>query len=326
MEENTQAIFPVMKDGKYGFIDRSGQVITDFEFDGASDFSEGLARIFVGNKVGFVNIKGEVVILPKFDMAMNFSDGLAACRVGGKAGYINKEGKFAINPAFNRVTDFAYGAALVFEDVSSKGSFIDKQGNVLVTGKNFMVSRYSEGLINCGENSEWGYINLTGHFVIPATYQYTREFSEGKAAVSPKKSSSGKPNRKGLYGFINKNNEMVIPPVFNGADIHFSEGLCAVWDKGYGYIDDKGTLVIPCDFNLGQHFSEGLAVFEPKGKGKTSKYGYINKAGDITIEPIFTSAESFKNGLASVIVSNKYQEYKYGYIDKEGNFVWEPTR
>jgi hypothetical protein len=99
--------------------------------------------------------------------------------------------------------------------------------------------------------------------------------------------------------------------------------MCAVWDNGYGYINDNGQLVIPCDFYLGQHFSEALAVVKPNGKDKS--YGYIDKTGAMTINPIFTVAESFKNGLASVTIGKKHEDFKYGYIDKRGSYVWEPS-
>jgi hypothetical protein len=208
------------------------------------------------------------------------------------------------------------------QEVVSTGCFIDTSGAIKLTGKNFLVSKYREGLINCSENGDWGFIDVNGSFIIAPTYQYTREFSEGKAAVSPKR-INGKGNKKELYAFINKNNEMVIPPLFSGADIHFSEGLCAVYDKGYGYIDNVGRLTIPCDFYLGQPFSEGLAVVRQSGK---SNYGYIDKSGTMTIKPTFTLAEGFKNGLASVTIGKEYNEFKYGYINKNGNYIWEPSR
>jgi hypothetical protein len=324
MTDTKQHLYHVIKDGKSGFINNKGHVVIDFEFDGASSFSEGFARIFVGGKVGFIDTTGNIVIQPKFDSALGFSEGFSVVTIGDKQGYINTQGDVAIRPSFYQADDFENGIARVMEDVVSKGSFIDKQGKVILNGRNFLVSKYSEGLINCSDKGNWGHINLEGHFVIPSIYKYTREFSEGKGAVSPKKDINGKPNRKDLYGFINKYNEMIIPPTLQGSDIHFSEGLCAVWDNGYGYIDDIGNLTIPYEFDLGQHFNDGLAVFKPKGKNK--KYGYIDKSGHVIVEPIFTSADDFENGLASVIIGKEYEQYKYGFIDKKGNYIWEPTR
>lgn len=324
MTDPNQHLYHVIKDGKSGFINNKGQVVIDFEFDGASSFSEGLARIFVGDKVGFIDVKGNVLIQPKFDAALGFSDDLSVVTVGDKQGYINKKGEIVIKPVFYNASSFENGIARIMENILSQGCFIDKQGKVILTDRNFLVSKYSEGLINCSENGDWGYINLKGNFIIPATYKFAHEFSEGKAAVSPKKDAKGKPNKKGLYGFIDKYNTMVIPPLFQGSDIQFSEGLCAVWDNGYGYIDSIGNLVIPHEFDLGEHFTDGLAVFKPKDKNK--QYGYIDKTGRTIIEPIFTSADNFENGLASVTIGKGYNQFKYGIIDKKGNYIWEPTR
>lgn len=315
-------LFQVTKDGKSGFINDKGQVVIDLVFDGVSSFSEGLARIFVGDKVGFIDTKGHIKIQPKFNTASEFSEGLAYATTGNKYGYIDTLGNFVIEPNYYSCSAFENGYALVMQEVVSTGCFIDKLGIIKLKGRNFLVSKYSEGLINCSDNGDWGFIDINGNFIIAPTYKYTREFSEGKAAVSPKK-ISGKANKKELYAFINKDNEIIIPPLFTGADIRFSDGMCAVWDKGYGYIDKSGQLVIPCDYYLGQHFSEGLAVVKPNGKDKS--YGYIDKTGTMTIKPTFTLAESFINGLASVTVGKKYEEYRYGYVDKSGNYVWEPT-
>jgi hypothetical protein len=316
-------LFQVRKDGKSGFINDKGQVVIDLVFDGVSSFSEGLARIFVQNKVGFIDTKGNIKIQPKFDTVSEFSEGMAYAKIEDKFGYIDTSGEFVIQPKFYRCWYFENGYALVMQEVISKVCFIDKSGTIKLDGRNFLVSKFSEGLINCSDNGDWGFIDINGNFIIPPTYKYAREFSEGKAAVVPQK-INGKANRKDLYAFITRDNEIIIPPLFTGADIRFSEGMCAVYDNGYGYINDNGQLIVPCDYYLGQHFTEGFAVVKPSGKGKS--YGYIDKTGAMTIKPIFTLAESFKNGLASVTIGKKYEEFKYGYIDKSGNYVWEPTR
>lgn len=316
-------LFQVKKDGKSVFINDKGEVVIDLVFEGVSSFSEGLARIFVGGKVGFIDTEGNIKIQPMFDTASGFSEGKAYATTGDKYGYIDTTGNFVIEPKFYRCWNFENEYALVMQEVISTGCFIDKFGGIKLNGRNFLVSKYSEGLINCSNNGNWGFIDINGNFIIPPTYNYAREFSEGKAAVTPKK-INGKANRKELYAFINKENEMIIPPLFKGADIRFSDGMCAVYENGYGYINNKGQLVISCDFYLGQHFSEGLAVVKPNGKG--NGYGYIDKTGTMMIKPNFRLAESFKNSLALVTVGKEYEQFKYGYIDKSGSFVWEPTR
>ena len=52
----------------WGFINREGKY-----FDNVWDFSEGLARVRIGNKWGYINRAGEVVIEPQFYRASDFS-------------------------------------------------------------------------------------------------------------------------------------------------------------------------------------------------------------------------------------------------------------
>jgi hypothetical protein len=265
-----------------------------------------------------------VVIPPIYDNALRFREGFAVVTQGDLEGYIDKTGNIAIELQYYQANEFNDGLALIMKTNMSRGTFIDKTGSTILTGKIFLVSRYREGLINCADNENWGFIDRKGEFIIPSIYKYASPFYEGKAAVVPKKDINGKANSKSRYGFINMDGEMIIPPLFDGADIKFSEGYCAIWNKGYGYIDTKGEIVIPCDFDYVDHFSEGLAVFQSKGRNKN--YGFIDKTGKTVVKPIFTVAEKFEHGLASVIVGKEYEEYRYGYINKEGDYVWEPSR
>ena len=48
------------------------------QFDYASDFSDGLARVEINDKSGFVNKTGKMVIPCKYEGASDFSEGLAS--------------------------------------------------------------------------------------------------------------------------------------------------------------------------------------------------------------------------------------------------------
>jgi hypothetical protein len=323
-------LFLVRKDGKFGFINDRGHVVIDFVFENVSPFFEGLARIVINDKVGFIDTKGNIKIQPQFASAFNFSEGLAIAELDyGYYGYIDASGEFAIKPKFFSCHNFENGYALAKHDPASRFYFIDKFGNIKLKGRDFGMSSYRDGLINCPHNGfffgrgNWGFVDINGDFVIRPTYKFAKEFSEEKAAVVPKK-INGKANIKNRYAFINKKNEIIIPPLYVETDLRFSEGMCTVYDNGYGYINNNGQLIIPCDYYAGRHFSEGLAVVVPKGESK--KLGYIDRTGAFKIKPIFAYAESFKNGHASVTIGDKYEELKYGYININGDYIWEPTR
>lgn len=322
MDLNNKNLYHIIKDGKSGFIDSKGKIIIDCVFDGASTFSEGLARIFVNGKVGFIDTGGNVVIAPQFENAFGFSNGYAVATVDGAKGYINTSGEFTINPTYYNATDFNNEIALIQPDIISQSFFINKSGEIILNKFNYLISEYKEGLINCSNNDGWGFIDLNENFIIPPIYSYSLPFNEGLAPVILKKSK--KNQKKDFFGFINKSNEIVIEPIFNGVDVKFSEELCAVYDSGFGYINKNGELVIPYEFDIGEHFKDGLALVKEKGKNK--KYGFINKKGNLQIPPIYNHADSFENGLASVIIGKEPSQFKYGFIDKKGNYIWEPTR
>ena len=61
------------------------------QFDDAESFSDGLARVKIGDKYGYINQEGQYVIKPKFDDIGSFSDGLARVKFGEKWGYISRE-------------------------------------------------------------------------------------------------------------------------------------------------------------------------------------------------------------------------------------------
>lgn len=68
----------------------------------------------------------------------------------------------------------------------------------------------------------------------------------------------------------------------------FHEGLAKVQNWKYGFINIKGEVVVPLEWDNSEYFSEGLAVVE-----KDEKYGYINKAGELVIPLVWNFAFPF---------------------------------
>jgi hypothetical protein len=63
-------------------------------FDEAETFSEGLAKVKIGNKWGFIDDDGKIAIKPIFDEVASFNDSTAWVRIGKQVGYIDEAGKF----------------------------------------------------------------------------------------------------------------------------------------------------------------------------------------------------------------------------------------
>lgn len=65
----SNTLFLSKKDGKYGFINRAGEVVIDYQYDDATEQNEyGFAGIKKDGKWGSINSKGEVVIEPTYNL------------------------------------------------------------------------------------------------------------------------------------------------------------------------------------------------------------------------------------------------------------------
>ncbi|HEU0137527.1 MAG TPA: WG repeat-containing protein, partial [Flavobacterium sp.] len=125
------------------------------------------------------------------------------------------------------------------------------------------------------------------------------------------------------WGYINDKGKIIIKPQFDEAG-KFSEGLALVSiGLNKGFINDKAEFIIEPKYRCAFSFSEGVA---PVAEDCRGSWGYIDKKGATVIEPRFDWAGQFSDGLAKVLVSldKNSSEGKTGYIDKTGKFAIEP--
>ena len=162
---------------KYGFIDKSGKMVIELQFDWVSDFSEGLAKVEKDGKYYFLDKNGKVVFeLSKYDYVNvgDFSEGLALVAEDGEStvsnlgfiiphkmyGFIDKSGKVVIEPQFYDVLDFSEGFTRV--EIARTGLY---------------------GEPPRADDYNWGFIDKSGKVVIEPQFNYVSAFSEGLACV-----------------------------------------------------------------------------------------------------------------------------------------------
>jgi hypothetical protein len=179
------------------YIDKTGKIAINTEVHGGEPFSEGLARVRLGNnKYGYMDKTGKFVIQPQFPSSeagyeSGFSDGLAVVKIGGKEGYIDKTGKVAIRPQFDRADRFWNGMACVAlgKYPQIRFGFIDKTGKYAINpqfeaaGSYARVGGFSEGLAAVRTGGKWGYVDQSGKFVINPQFDDANEFVDGLAPV-----------------------------------------------------------------------------------------------------------------------------------------------
>ncbi|MDR1706316.1 MAG: WG repeat-containing protein, partial [Clostridiales bacterium] len=91
-----EGLAPVIKDDKWGFIDKTGKVVVPLEYDQVYSFSEGLAPVIKDGKYGFIDKTGKVVVPLEYDDVYNISEGLATVMKDDKWGFIDKTGKVVV--------------------------------------------------------------------------------------------------------------------------------------------------------------------------------------------------------------------------------------
>ena len=124
------------KDGKLGFIDRSGQMVLECTLRlSPTYFSEGLVGVEIDHNYGYLDKTGSIVIEPKFDRVSLFSEGLAPVATDAKYGYFDKSGQWVYDQSFKKglFVDAKYG-------------YIDKSGDWVIEPRFKEAGLFSEGL------------------------------------------------------------------------------------------------------------------------------------------------------------------------------------
>jgi WG containing repeat len=358
--EQADPLYRFVRNGKAGYIDRSGKVVIEpkFEFYGnyGGEFRDGLMEIGVSDGK-YVDTTGKLVIDKGFYRGWDFSEGLAVAmrKDGEKWGYIDRTGEFVISPRFEDypngyVHSFSDGLAAI--EVLKRYGYINRSGDFVIKpaflhGSDFHdgmarvvvdgpcryfsdgpcpeVQTIPEGASEDAPACKYTFIDKSGSIITGERYDRAKDFSEGFAPV----------RTGGRWGFIDKKGRMAIKPQFDEAD-RFSDGLALIRQNGLnGYIDHTGAIVITPLYKFASPFSEGLAVVGDRN-GKEAEYDeyyYINKQGELAIPEKFDLASHFFKGLAHVKIKSTIEKIidfseakgSYAYIDVTGKKAFSYT-
>jgi hypothetical protein len=277
------------KGGKWGLINKSGEVILEPAFNtivpfgknylvaredstftlvasnGSALYDGQLSLNLVAESEGEIPSIGEAVFVKAFE--------------NGKAGVIDSQGKWILPPSFDDVLPEPAGQA----------------------------SPFYEGLIRIQREGQWGMADLSGEIVIPTEYDEIWKFSSGLAAV-----------RKGdRWGYINKQNQIVIEPAYHAVR-DFQGGVAIVQpeeESDEGVIDMNGKWVfapargVTFDY---MGFVHGLCVINGTEENEEAGYpvsttGVINSNGKIIFaKTALSEARIQPNGILYAIKNGKW--------------------
>ncbi len=114
----SEGLAAVSPDGSsWGYVDREGRMAIPPRFEGAREFSEGVAPVRVGGLWGYADTSGRIIFQPRYDRAYSFREEYASTRLGDLRGFVRLRDdgtvEEAIPPSFEDVFSFQEGLAPV---------------------------------------------------------------------------------------------------------------------------------------------------------------------------------------------------------------------
>lgn len=164
------------------------------------------------------------------------------------------------------------------------------------------------------QDKTWTCIDENGKEIFTIEAKYVREFSGGLAAIYQQVWDGSKWNQG--YGFVNKKGEIVVPCIYKSVT-PFKDSVTWVQDndKKNILIDKKGNVIKTKSYTKVSYFFEGnkglCAVYEG------DNMGFINREGKEVIPCMYMGSSSFRNNRACVFEAKDTRGI-YGFIDHNG--------
>jgi hypothetical protein len=158
----------IKKDGKFGFIDKRGNLRVANRYDAIQPFNEGLAAVKLNNKWGYINIDEHIVIQPSYEYVSDFKNNKALVKRKNKFGLINKEGKVLLAIQYDSIQ------ALPEQNYLLKSNRLiglaDKEGKVIIEPKFDMLTSLGNGYLIAGRDKKFGLVTYEGISTVPLLY------------------------------------------------------------------------------------------------------------------------------------------------------------
>lgn len=287
--------FARLNDNEIVCIDNKGKslfVLTDVEK--VSNFSQGKAAVCKDSKWGYIDKTGKVVIQYQFVYVGMFNEDRAfVINDEGKNGFINEDGKITINNIYTYASSFNSGLALV-KNEDSKYGFIDKDGKVVIPFQYDDALPFQNGLAAIKKNGKWGYVDRSSNLVIKCIYDVAYPFSDKCASVEKDKKyyyidkTGNEVNSKKYQFALPYNNGLGIAKVKDKFQITNRNGevLGSTFDNidlAYFYSFEYGNIV----YSKYTYLSRRLQGSQYIDGNKNSKCGFVSRKAVVSNQSIF---------------------------------------
>ena len=184
--KESEGLRVVVKDGKYGYINKQDEVVIPLQYDKVGHFKMGLATAKENGTWKYIDQKNNVV----YDKYKNEVEGMRAVYKGSKCGFINKDRKLIVPLIYDKVFDFKNGYAVV--EKNKKRGYVQKDGKLLTEIKFDKAFNFSKNMATVQQGNKQGCINTKGKLIIPCEYDKIYAFDDSYQAKVKKDGKTGK--------------------------------------------------------------------------------------------------------------------------------------
>ena len=251
-------------DGRY-VTDANGKtILVDKKYKYCKPFQDNCAiAVMCKNyevRYGLIDTMSNDIIPPIFEKLELVDNGLYKFRINELYGLINSNGDIVLANQYDYISKFSegYGSFSKVTSVDSKGDkafirgLIDRQGNEILPASYSFIGNVSEGKAVLMNNNIWQLFDVNTKNILQfPDISYLGICKEGLCRYNMGGSFDLKnlKTKGGRWGYLDQKGEIIINPTYEIAHT-FSEGKAAVKQNGkWGFINTKGDIIVPCEYD-----------------------------------------------------------------------------
>lgn len=363
--ESLPTLYRILVGDKYGFMDQSGKVLIEPQFDDAPiKFYDEICWVKINEHYFFIDRKGAITAqLPNtmkylqqkenglfiFSTTTSVNDYFVYVSRGRlekiKMGVLDRNAKVVIPDVYSYIQSFSESGTTVVRKADGNWCFADCYGNIVENICYNDTEHYSNGLCAVEQDEKWGYIDETGKMVISPIYDYAEPYAENGIAAVVKDGEQMFIDKKGnklfsvdeiISDFRSNRTIVVIDGDTLVVDNTGKKVCCINADEIRGYDDEGFAVIYKKNGETVVIDTLGNVVLKTRydyigdfidGVASVSGGGFIDVFGNKILQLDSSMMRYERNQSELITLVNKYDEV-HEYYDTKGNLVWKdlPTK
>lgn len=176
----------IQKDYQWGFINKSGNIVIDFQYDEVYPFINGVALVKMKKKWEVIN-KNNEPITPSghcFSVSPPYrtSEFIVICNCKSKKwGMISSAGEVVIPFEYKYISYRGNGIAKVMNDKNEEFLYHSRAGKTL--GPLGYIGSFQDGMLRFKLDGKFGFIDELGKVRVPPMYDFAEDYVDGRSFV-----------------------------------------------------------------------------------------------------------------------------------------------